>query len=161
MGTTLQNCSFCWDIQVDNLLSRASSRMHILRIQVRRFYGYSRKQLTILLDALIMSLFSCGFEVWCSALEKKYLERIDKFLRRAYRYGYTTKSVQIIDVIKERDMSLFEKKCSNPDHPLCELFPPKRQRPLREREHDFIVPKIKTERFKRSFLNRCLFNNFS
>ena len=65
-----------------------------------------------------------------SALEKKYLEWIDKFLRQAYRYGCTTKSVQIIDVIKERDMSLFEKLCSNPDHPLYELIPPKRQRPL-------------------------------
>jgi hypothetical protein len=65
-----------------------------------------------------------------SALEKKYLERIDKFLRQAYRYGYKTKSIQIIDVIKERDMSLFEKLCSNPDHPLYELIPPKRQRPL-------------------------------
>ena len=28
----------------------------------------------------------------------------------AHRYVYATKSVQIIDVIKERDMSLFEKK---------------------------------------------------
>jgi hypothetical protein len=27
----------------------------------------------------------------------------------AYRYGYTTKNVQIIDMIKETDMSLFEK----------------------------------------------------
>jgi hypothetical protein len=53
-----------------------------------------------------MSLFAYGIEVWGSALEKKYLERIDKFLRRAYRYGYTTKSVQIIDLIKERHESI-------------------------------------------------------
>ena len=58
-------------------------------------------------------------------------------------------------------MSLFEKICNNPDHPLYELLPPIRQRPLIEREHDFILPKVKTERFRRSFLNRCLFNNFS
>jgi hypothetical protein len=37
-------------------------------------------------------------------------------------------------------MSLFEKICSNPDHPLYEILPSKRQRPLREREHDFILP---------------------
>ena len=84
-----------------------------------------------------------------------------KFLRRAHRYGYTSKSVQIIDVVKEKGMGLFEKICSNPDHPLYELLPPIRQRPLREREHDFILPKVKTERFRRLFLNRCLFNNFS
>ena len=43
-----------------------------------------------------------GIEVWGSALEKKYLDRIDKFLRRAHRYGYTSKSDQIIDVVKEK-----------------------------------------------------------
>jgi hypothetical protein len=123
-----------------------------------------------------MFLFPYGIEVWGSALEKKYLQRIDTFLkpvfhfnrivakrsvflcflttraelmtstqkkmlryvtirlkwktgfRRAYRYGYTTKSVQIIDVIKERDTSLFEKICSNPDHPLYELLPPIRDK---------------------------------
>ena len=30
--TTLQDDPSCWDLQVDNLLFRASSRMHILRI---------------------------------------------------------------------------------------------------------------------------------
>ena len=39
-----------------------------------------------------------------SALEKRYLERIDKSVlgEHAYRYVYTT-------TIKKRDMSLFEK----------------------------------------------------
>ena len=133
--------------------------MYIMR--TCRSYGYSKEQLTLLFDTLIMSLFKYGIEVWGSALEKKYLDRIDKFLRRAHRYRYTSKSVQIIDVVKEKGTSLFEKICNNPDHPLYELLPPIRQRSLREREHDFILPKVKTERFRRSFLNRCLFNNFS
>ena len=38
-------------------------------------------------------------------------------------------------------MSLFEKIRSKPDHPLYELLPPIRQRPLREREHDFVQPR--------------------
>ena len=80
-------------------------------------------------------------------------DRIDKFLRQAHRYGYTSTSVQIIDVVKEKGMSLFEKICSNRDHPLYELLPPIRQRSLREREHDFILPKVKTERFRWSFFN--------
>jgi hypothetical protein len=46
-----------------------------------------------------MPLFSYVIEVWGSALEKKYLERID-----IYRYGYTAKSVQIIDVIIRKNM---------------------------------------------------------
>ncbi|CAB3993194.1 Hypothetical predicted protein [Paramuricea clavata] len=42
LGTTLQNDPNCWDLQVNNLISKASSRMHILRIC--RSYGYSKKQ---------------------------------------------------------------------------------------------------------------------
>ena len=49
-----------------------------------------------------MSLFNYEIEVWGSAHEKKYLDRIDKFLIRAHRYGYMTKSVQIIDFVKEK-----------------------------------------------------------
>ncbi|CAB4029518.1 Hypothetical predicted protein, partial [Paramuricea clavata] len=41
LGTTLQNDPNCWDLQVNNLISKASSRMHILRIC--RSYGYSKK----------------------------------------------------------------------------------------------------------------------
>ena len=32
---------------------------------------------------------------------------------------------------------------------------------LRRREHNFILPQVKTERFKRSYVNRCLFNYFN
>ena len=107
-----------------------------------------------------MSLFYYCIEVWGSALQKKYLDRIDKFFRRAYRYGYTTKSIKISEVIEERDRKLFSKIVSNPEHALHELLPVCKQRILRQREHNFILPQIKTERFKRSFINRCLFNYF-
>ena len=111
-------------------------------------------------DSLIMSLFYYCIEVWGSALQKKYLDRIDKFFQRAYRYGYTTKSIKISEVIEERDRKLFSKIVSNPEHALHELLPVCKQRILRQREHNFILPQIKTERFKRSFINRCLFNYF-
>ena len=142
LGITLQSYPSCWDLHASNLLYRASSRMHIMRIC--RTSGNSKEQLTYLFDTLIMSSFMYGIEVCGSALERNYLDRIDKFLRRAHRYEYTAKCVQIIDVVEARDMSLFKKIDSNPDHPLYELLPPKRQRQSREREHDFILPKSKS-----------------
>jgi hypothetical protein len=132
--------------------------MYILR--VCRCYGYSADQLSKLFDSLIMSLFYYCIEVWGSALQNKYLDRIDKFFRRAYRYGYTTKGIKISEVIEERNRKLFRKIESNPEHALHELLPVCKQRILRQREHNFILPQIKTERFKRSFINRCLFNYF-
>ncbi|CAB3995474.1 Hypothetical predicted protein [Paramuricea clavata] len=134
----------CWDLHIDDLLSKASGRMYILR--VCRCYGYSADQLSKLFDSLIMSLFYYCIEVWGSALQKKYLDRIDKFFRRAYRYGYTTKSIKISEVIEEKDRKLFSKIVSNPEHALHELLPVCKQRILRQREHNFILPQIKTER---------------
>ena len=42
----------------------------------------------------------------------------------------------------------------------CSLAP-KRYRVLRERGHDFILPNVKTDRFKRAFVNRRLFKFIS
>ena len=94
--------------------------MYILR--VCRCYGYSADQLSKLFDSLIMSLFYYCIEVWGSALQNKYLDRIDKFFRRAYRYGYTTKSIKISEVIEKRDRKLFSKIVSNPEHPYMNCF---------------------------------------
>ena len=72
----------CWDLQVDTLLSKASSRVYILR--VCRSYGYTKKNLNLLFETLILSLFQYGIEVWGSALPN--LQRIDKSFRRVYRF---------------------------------------------------------------------------
>ena len=82
LGITFQNDPSSWDLHINDLLSRASSRMYIMK--TCRSYGYSKEQLTLLFDTRIMSVFKYGIEVWGSALEKKYLNRIDKFLRRAH-----------------------------------------------------------------------------
>ena len=38
-------------------------------------------------------------------------------------------------------------------HALYTLLPPKRKLQLRDRDHDYELPNIRTERFKRVFLN--------
>ena len=88
----------------------------------------------------------------------KYLDRIDRFFRRAFKFGYTNNLYVIAEVIRNRDCKLWSTIPDTPSHPLYQLLPPKKQRSLRNRGHDFILPAVKTERFKRSFINRCLFN---
>ena len=61
-----------------------------------------------------------------------------------------------------KGISLFAKIVnSDSDHILYDLLPEKKSRYLRERKHSFILPKIRTERFKRPFLNKCLFDYFN
>ena len=61
LGITLHEDPSNWDLHIDSLLSRAASRLYILRIC--KYYGYSKDQLSKLFDSLIMSLFLYGLEV--------------------------------------------------------------------------------------------------
>ena len=152
LGIIFQENPCCWDLHVDKLIAKASSRLYILR--VCKFYGYSQDQLNKLFDSLILSLFVYGLEVWESA-SKKYLDRIDNVCKRAYRYGYTAKAdFEISTWIEERDKLLFNKITTTKDHLLQDLLPPKRSRMLRKRGHEFQLPQIRTERYKNSFMNR-------
>ena len=142
LGMLLQDDPCNWDMLVDNLLSKAASRMYILK--VCRPYGYTKENSNLLFESLIQSLFYYGIEVWGSALQNKYLQHIDKFSRRVYRFGYTLQECKISHLIEERDKSLFAKIVnSDSDHILYDLLTEKKSRYLRERKHSFILPKSK------------------
>ena len=78
LGIIFQENPSDWDLYVDNLLRKASSRLYILR--VCKYFGYPKDQLTKFFDLLIMSLFLYGIEIWGAAYQGKYLDRIDKWL---------------------------------------------------------------------------------
>ena len=106
------------------------------------------KDLETLFNSLIVSLFFYAIEVWGRAFQSKYLSRIDKFFKRAVRYGYTTKVLTINNIINDRDMKLWKSITDNSNHCLFDLLPPERTRQLRNRGHNYILPRIRTERFK-------------
>ena len=138
------------------MLAKALARMYILR--VCKYYSYSISEVHQLFNSLIMPIFLYGIEVWEGAHQSKYIDKIDIFLKRAFRFDYISECTSSHDVIKKRDIHLWYKVMSSREHCLRELLPPARNRTnLRNRGHNFILPHVKTERFKRGFVNRCLF----
>ena len=135
------------------MLSKASSRLYILRVY--KYYGYSLQELTLLFDSPTMSLFTYAIEVWPCAYYRKYLPKIDRFCKRALRYGYTSRYTPITEVIKAKDRLLWVTTDST--RPLHKLPPPRRSRSLRKKRHPYVLPRVRTERHKRCFVNRCLF----
>ena len=155
LGIIFQENPCCWDLHVDKLIAKASSRQYILR--VCKFYGYSQDQLYKLFDSLILSLFAYGLEVWESA-GRKYLDRIDNFCKRAHRYGYTAKAdFEISSLIEETNLCSIKSLRRKIILFIQDLLPPKRSRILRKRGHEFQLPQIRPERYKNSFMNRFLF----
>ena len=95
--------------------------MYILK--VCRLYGYTKENLNLLFESLILSLCYYGIEVWGFALQNKYLQRIHKLFRRAYRFGYTLQEYKISHLVEERD-KVFAKILNNDsDHILYDLLP--------------------------------------
>ena len=54
LGVTFEDNDCCWELQVDDLLSKAGSRMYILRVCKR--YGYQNEHLSYF-DTIILSFF--------------------------------------------------------------------------------------------------------
>ena len=101
LGVTFNEHPCNWDTHFDYVFSKASFRLYILR--VCKYYGYSKEELTVLFDSLIMSLFTYAIEVWACAYDGKYLAQ---FCKRAEKYGYTNKRITIGVFIIKRDRQL-------------------------------------------------------
>ena len=146
-----------WDKHFDELMERAVKRMHILRVCKRN--GYSVSDLDYLFNCLIVSLFTYCIRVWDVATYTKYLSQIDRLGRRAFRFGYIQHESSIQQVIKDRDARLWKSIMGASSHPLKDLLPPLKNRALRGRWHPYQIPRAITERFKKCFVNRCLFDS--
>ena len=51
-----------WDTHIDHVLRKASSPLYILR--VCKFYGYPKEQLDLLIQRIIISVFTYAIEVY-------------------------------------------------------------------------------------------------
>ena len=150
LGVLFQNNPCNWDMDFKYILKKASSQLHILR--ACKFYGYAIDDLNLLFNSLIMPTLCFTIEVGSCAYKNKYLEQVNSFLCHAYRFGYTSHLIDMNDVIKEQDNKLWNKIVSNLVNTLNELLPPKWTRCLKQRKHNYILPKVKTERFKQVFV---------
>ena len=93
LSVTFEQVPVNWDTHIDYLLSKASSRLYILRIC--KYYGYSTENLDLLFQSLILSVFTYATEVWGCAFYSKYLSSIDKLFARCYKLGYCFTKIYI------------------------------------------------------------------
>ena len=155
LGVTVEETPGKKDIHFEEMLKKTSERMYILR--VCKYYGFTKERLDLLFQNLIMPLFTFAVEIWGGASHCKYISKIDKFINRAHRNGYTKNRSDFKKLLIDRDMRLWTKITKDTSNALYNLLPNKLNRPLRQRGHEFELPSLKTVRFKSSFVNRCLF----
>ena len=106
LGVTFKQVPVNWDTHIDYLLSKASSRLYIIRIC--KYYGYN----------IVFTFYS------------KYLSGIDKLFARCYKLGYCLRQHSILDIRRNRDMKLWQ-RISSTNTALSDLLPPQRTRQMR------------------------------
>ena len=121
--------------------------------------GYSVSDLDYIFNCLILSLFTYCTTVGGVAAYTKYLRQIDRLLRRAFRFRYIQHEASIQQVIEDRDVRLWKSIMGTSSHPLQDLLPSLKNRAIRGRSHPYQIPRVNTERFKKCFVNRRLFDS--
>ena len=72
-----------------------------------------------------MSIFTFAIELWGCAYESKYLNQIDKFIKRVHKNGIS-KRIFIKEIRGKRDKRLWRKITLPDDNALLELLPRKK-----------------------------------
>ncbi|KAI8484099.1 hypothetical protein Bbelb_382170 [Branchiostoma belcheri] len=155
-----------WREHVKSMVSKASSRLHYLRLLTKQ--GMSVQDLVQVYLSLIRPVLEYGHVllVGCSEEQAASMERVQRRALRIISRG-GRRSVPTLPSLKERReaaaVSLFKAKL-NPEHPLHDLVPAQRQsvtgRSLRN-SHNITVPHARTKRLQQSFVHHTirLYNN--
>ena len=101
-----------------------------------------------------MSIFIFDLNcMWGSAYDRKYLNKIDRFI--AHRNGCISKRLYIKEIRNKRDKKLRRKISLSDDSALLDLLPGKSSKTFKPSGNDCELPLVRTERYKRLFVNRC------
>jgi hypothetical protein len=127
-------------------------------IKKLRDQGLSLKQLNTVFDAIILSRITYAVSAWSGFLTSNLRGRIDAFLRRMYKNGFCSNLINFQEIVNSYDLSLY-RTMINCDSCIYQLLPPKRHGTiaLRPRGHNFVLPVCKSDWFKSSFVNWCLY----
>ena len=79
------------------------------------------------------------------------------FLDRCYKRKYTSKSFSIKHLLEKQDRKVFRKASGIDRHPLRGLLPKKKVSTYNLRNRTSKYPKVNTDRFKNSYINRVIF----
>ena len=91
------------------------------------------------------------------AFIRVWIKRV--FLKRAFQYGFATKILEVNSLLDSASKGLFCKRQSS-YHCLFSILPVEtpHDHTLRERGHNFVLPRCQNNIYKISFLNKCLFS---
>ena len=154
LGLTFQsNCRFSEHIKLK--LKEANKGLFIIRSL--RKEGYSQKEIDYLFSSIILPKITYGLSVYAASLPE--LRTIQNFLTRCFKRRYMSEPLNINVLLERSDIAIFNRIRNNCKHPLFDALPVVKKTSYRLRHKSSLLPRVNTERFKCSFMNRIVFKH--
>ena len=105
-------------------VQKTSKKAYSALYQITRIkhFGYSRDELRLMYNSLVLSRLRYGLGVWGGEY-KSTLKLIDDVQRKAMRLGVIAEFTPVSELIAENDQKLLHKVLDNPQHPLSAYMP--------------------------------------
>ena len=149
--TFQENCKYSGHVRAK--LTKAKKCWFVLRSL--RKEGFSQGEVDHLFSALVLPNFIYGLPVY-GAVDSD-LTVIQNFLDRCFKSRYTAKRMDIRELLEKADKKLFKVRLVDPDCPISNIIPKKRETNYLLRKKSAHRPDIKTDRFKNVFVNTIIF----
>jgi len=145
--------------QVDQLIKSCSHKFYLLQ-QMRKQVPDARcLSLHVVLQSIVINKIRYALPALGGYISQEGINRNNKLLKRAKRYGFTDTLHTFSELLEEADCQLFSRTvCTN--HCLHHLLQPDKSElsmSLRPRGHSFDLPRYKYDLTRKSFVFRNLY----
>ena len=117
--------------------------------------GYQQPDLDYVFRSIVLPKLTYGLPIYASSTPE--VTTVQNFLQRCFKHKYISYQINIYDVLEEADRALFKKISSMPSHPSYPSLPKTKESSVRLRVPSSQLPRVNTQHFKNSFINRLFF----
>ena len=152
LGLTFQpNCKFSTHLK--EKLCKANKCLYVIRCL--RKEGCSQVEVDQLFSSIVLPNITYALSVYGAS--ESELTIAQQFLDRCFKRRYTSKKLEIGELLKVQDHRICRKVSSIPNHPLRANFPETKTTRNNLRNKSPAMPTINTDCFKNTFFNRIVF----
>ncbi|XP_068751692.1 uncharacterized protein [Montipora capricornis] len=111
--------------------------------------GMSQEEVDHLFNPIVLPNFSYALSVYGAS--DSVLSAIQNFLDRCMKRKYTSKNVNMRDLLEKADKTLYKKRSNDPECPFFQFLPKEKKTRYNLKNTPVSVPRIHTDRFKNVF----------
>ena len=124
---------------------------------ITQLEGYTQDEVDYFFNSVILPKITYGLPIYGASPPE--LTIVQNFLRRCFKRKYISYHIDIQGLVDKTDYAIFKKVSNKPSHPLFQYLPKTKQSSYYLRNKSSLLPRVNTERFKNSFINRLYFKH--